>query len=128
MKPTGGHLLWQKSSVEPPAAYALFVRRRTGWGYDVNRITDPDGNELLFPLDETNDRQRQTSNAWPDDRPGDEIVRGDLPTPLSGLKPESGKGLFDLNFVGRLKRRSAGAKLTARGPSRRPPSARPGRD
>ncbi len=29
------------------------------WGYDVIRITDPDGNELLFPLDETNDRERQ---------------------------------------------------------------------
>jgi catechol 2,3-dioxygenase-like lactoylglutathione lyase family enzyme len=32
---------------------------RTWWGYDVIRITDPDGNELLFPLDETNDRERQ---------------------------------------------------------------------
>jgi catechol 2,3-dioxygenase-like lactoylglutathione lyase family enzyme len=30
------------------------------WGYDVIRIADPDGNELLFPLDETNDRERQT--------------------------------------------------------------------
>jgi catechol 2,3-dioxygenase-like lactoylglutathione lyase family enzyme len=30
------------------------------WGYDVIRIVDPDGNELLFPLDETNDRERQT--------------------------------------------------------------------
>jgi catechol 2,3-dioxygenase-like lactoylglutathione lyase family enzyme len=29
------------------------------WGYDVIRIADPDGNELLFPLDETNDRERQ---------------------------------------------------------------------
>ena len=29
------------------------------WGYDVIRITDPDGNELLFPLDETNDRERR---------------------------------------------------------------------
>ena len=28
------------------------------WGYDVIRITDPDGNELLFPLDETNDSER----------------------------------------------------------------------
>jgi len=28
------------------------------WGYDVIRIPDPDGNELLFPLDETNDRER----------------------------------------------------------------------
>ena len=27
------------------------------WGYDVIRIVDPDGNELLFPLDETNDRE-----------------------------------------------------------------------
>lgn len=32
---------------------------KTWWGYDVIRITDPDGNELLFPLDETNDRERQ---------------------------------------------------------------------
>jgi len=31
------------------------------WGYDVIRIVDPDGNELLFPLDETNDRERQTA-------------------------------------------------------------------
>jgi len=30
------------------------------WGYDVIRIADPDGNELLFPLDTTNDRERQT--------------------------------------------------------------------
>jgi catechol 2,3-dioxygenase-like lactoylglutathione lyase family enzyme len=30
------------------------------WGYDVIRIADPDGNELLFPLDETNDRERPT--------------------------------------------------------------------
>lgn len=29
------------------------------WGYDVIRIADPDGNELLFPLDETNDSERQ---------------------------------------------------------------------
>ena len=33
------------------------------WGYDVIQIIDPDGNELLFPLDETNDRQRQTNTA-----------------------------------------------------------------
>lgn len=33
--------------------------QRTWWGYDVIQITDPDGNELLFPLDETNDRERQ---------------------------------------------------------------------
>ena len=32
----------------------------TWWGYDAIRIADPDGNELLFPLDQTNDRQRQT--------------------------------------------------------------------
>ena len=25
------------------------------WGYDTIRIVDPDGNELFFPLDETND-------------------------------------------------------------------------
>jgi catechol 2,3-dioxygenase-like lactoylglutathione lyase family enzyme len=31
----------------------------TWWGYDAIRIVDPDGNELLFPLDETNDRQRR---------------------------------------------------------------------
>lgn len=31
----------------------------TWWGYDAIRIADPDGNELLFPLDETNDSQRQ---------------------------------------------------------------------
>ena len=29
------------------------------WGYDVIRIIDPDGNELLFPLDETNDQERR---------------------------------------------------------------------
>jgi catechol 2,3-dioxygenase-like lactoylglutathione lyase family enzyme len=29
------------------------------WGYDVIKIVDPDGNELLFPLDETNDREKQ---------------------------------------------------------------------
>lgn len=29
------------------------------WGYDVIQIADPDGNELLFPLDETNDRERR---------------------------------------------------------------------
>jgi catechol 2,3-dioxygenase-like lactoylglutathione lyase family enzyme len=33
--------------------------QKTWWGYDVIRIADPDGNELLFPLDETNDRERQ---------------------------------------------------------------------
>jgi len=32
---------------------------KTWWGYDVIRIVDPDGNELLFPLGETNDRERQ---------------------------------------------------------------------
>ncbi|MBL8986597.1 MAG: VOC family protein [Gemmatimonadetes bacterium] len=31
---------------------------RMWWGYDSIRIVDPDGNELLFPLDETNDRER----------------------------------------------------------------------
>ncbi|MCW5983522.1 MAG: VOC family protein [Bryobacteraceae bacterium] len=30
------------------------------WGYDVIKIVDPDGNELLFPLDETNDSERGT--------------------------------------------------------------------
>jgi hypothetical protein len=33
---------------------------KTWWGYDAIRIVDPDGNELLFPLDETNDSERQT--------------------------------------------------------------------
>jgi len=36
---------------------------KTWWGYDTIRIVDPDGNELLFPLDETNDRERQTMMA-----------------------------------------------------------------
>ena len=34
--------------------------QKTWWGYDSIRIVDPDGNELLFPLDETNDRERQS--------------------------------------------------------------------
>lgn len=34
--------------------------QKAWWGYDVIQINDPDGNELLFPLDETNDRERQT--------------------------------------------------------------------
>ena len=33
--------------------------QKAWWGYDVIRITDLDGNEILFPLDETNDRERQ---------------------------------------------------------------------
>jgi len=33
--------------------------QKAWWAYDVIRITDPDGNELLFPLDETNDCERQ---------------------------------------------------------------------
>ena len=33
------------------------------WGYDTIRIVDPDGNELLFPLDETNDRERPRTTA-----------------------------------------------------------------
>ena len=38
---------------------------QTGWwGYDVMRITDPDGNELLFPV-ETNDRDRQGQDPPP---------------------------------------------------------------
>lgn len=32
--------------------------QQTWWGYDTIRIVDPDGNELFFPLDETNDRER----------------------------------------------------------------------
>jgi catechol 2,3-dioxygenase-like lactoylglutathione lyase family enzyme len=35
--------------------------QKAHWGYDVIQINDPDGNELFFPLDETNDRQRQPS-------------------------------------------------------------------
>ena len=34
--------------------------QKAWWGYDVIRIADPDGNELLFPLDETNDGERRT--------------------------------------------------------------------
>jgi catechol 2,3-dioxygenase-like lactoylglutathione lyase family enzyme len=33
--------------------------QKAWWGYDVIRIADPDSNELLFPLDETNDREHQ---------------------------------------------------------------------
>jgi catechol 2,3-dioxygenase-like lactoylglutathione lyase family enzyme len=32
--------------------------QKAWWGYDVIRIADPDGNELLFPLDDTNDSER----------------------------------------------------------------------
>jgi catechol 2,3-dioxygenase-like lactoylglutathione lyase family enzyme len=32
--------------------------QKTWWGYDTIRIVDPDGNELLFPLDGSNDRER----------------------------------------------------------------------
>lgn len=35
------------------------VTEKAWWGYDVIRIVDPDGNELLFPLDETNDTERR---------------------------------------------------------------------
>ena len=35
---------------------ARYRSEKAWWGYDVIRIADPDGNELLFPLDETNDR------------------------------------------------------------------------
>jgi catechol 2,3-dioxygenase-like lactoylglutathione lyase family enzyme len=34
--------------------------QKTWWGYETIRIVDPDGNELLFPLDETNDSERRT--------------------------------------------------------------------
>jgi catechol 2,3-dioxygenase-like lactoylglutathione lyase family enzyme len=34
---------------------------KTWWGYDAIRIVDPDGNELLFPLDETNDREQSAN-------------------------------------------------------------------
>lgn len=43
------------------------------WGYDAIRIADPDGNELLFPLDETNDR---TAIRTDNDSAGD--VRSDV--------------------------------------------------
>jgi catechol 2,3-dioxygenase-like lactoylglutathione lyase family enzyme len=33
--------------------------QKAWWGYDVIRIADPDGNELFFPPDETNDRERR---------------------------------------------------------------------
>jgi catechol 2,3-dioxygenase-like lactoylglutathione lyase family enzyme len=33
--------------------------RSAWWGYDSILIVDPDGNELLFPLDETNDAERR---------------------------------------------------------------------
>ena len=39
------------------------VADKTWWGYDTIRIIDPDGNELLFPLDETNDRDRQIGSS-----------------------------------------------------------------
>lgn len=29
---------------------------RARWGYDIVRVLDPDGNELLFPIDGTQDR------------------------------------------------------------------------
>jgi catechol 2,3-dioxygenase-like lactoylglutathione lyase family enzyme len=32
--------------------------QKVHWGYDVIQITDPDGNELFFPLDETNSSER----------------------------------------------------------------------
>lgn len=35
--------------------------QKAWWGYDVIRIADPDGNELLFPVDDTNDRERRTT-------------------------------------------------------------------
>lgn len=35
--------------------------QKSWWGYDVIRIVDPDGNELLFPLDETNDLEHHSS-------------------------------------------------------------------
>jgi catechol 2,3-dioxygenase-like lactoylglutathione lyase family enzyme len=37
--------------------------QKTWWGYDVIRIADPDGNELLFPLDETNDSEPDMTTA-----------------------------------------------------------------
>ena len=37
--------------------------QKAWWGYDVIRITDPDGNELLFPLDETNDQGTRNESA-----------------------------------------------------------------
>ena len=34
--------------------------QKAWWGYDVIRIADPDGTELLFPLDDTNESTRPT--------------------------------------------------------------------
>ena len=42
-------------------AERMVSAEKTWWGCDAIRIVDPDGNELLFPLDETNDRERQRS-------------------------------------------------------------------
>jgi catechol 2,3-dioxygenase-like lactoylglutathione lyase family enzyme len=33
--------------------------QKAWWGYEAIQINDPDGNELLFPLDKTNDREQQ---------------------------------------------------------------------
>jgi len=41
------------------AVCSSVATRKAWWGYDVIRIADPDGNELFFPLDETNDSERQ---------------------------------------------------------------------
>lgn len=47
-----------------PAAHDILCRElatrevphiRTRWGYDVVQVVDPDGNELLFPIDGTQD-------------------------------------------------------------------------
>ena len=40
----------------PSRLGALGANREGVVGYEAIRIVDPDGNELLFPLDETNER------------------------------------------------------------------------
>lgn len=39
--------------------------QKVSWGYEVIRIADPDGNELFFPLDETNDSERPNARSLP---------------------------------------------------------------
>ena len=37
----------------------------TWWGYDVIRVVDPDGNELFFPIDETNETNEANDTKRP---------------------------------------------------------------
>ena len=48
---------WHEPTAREPSARSIAAG--AFWGYDVIRILDPDGNELLFPLDETNDRDKE---------------------------------------------------------------------